>query len=370
MPHCIETLANGVAIWQVTDDPRPVYNLYCERPYVSPDGSRFLYGRAMGGELEYLLCEFGTWRSEVVGRGLPSVGVSYQGDHYYARRGAHGAWEVVRIALHTGQSEVRFTLPRDQPGIDCHPAVSPDGRYLAFSSVLSFAPQRFGVFLADRDTGQCARIHEDPWICNAHGQFDAGQGRTLMLQHNRGCEFTPDGKMVKCVGEKDGCTLFLLEVPSGKVTRLPIGIPYTAPLTGHEAWVGRSAELIFTVESPNAYTGAADAAGNILLIRPGENHRRIAQGVAMMHIGTTPCGRYFHADGNPQGRIIVGSPRTGRFMDVCLSHAKYTPQFGQMGHPHAYLAPDFRWMVFNSDRTGSPQVYAAAIPAGLFDGLD
>ena len=370
MPRLIETLENGVVVWQVTDDSLPVCNLYCERPYVSPDGNRFLYSREIGGDWDYVLCEFGSWRTECVGHGVPCVGVSYQGDHYYARNAANGTLEIVRIDLNTGKSEVRFALAKGHRGIDCHPAVSPDGRYLAFSNTLSFAPQRFGVYLVDRDTGKCECIHEDPYICNAHTQFDAGVGRTLMIQHNRGCEYTPDGTMVKCVGDKDGCTLFLLEVPSGNVTRLPIGIPHTAPLTGHEAWVGQSDELIFTVESHSAYTGAPDADGNIILIRPGEKHRRIAQGVAMMHIGTTPCGRYFCADGNPNGRIIVGSPRTGRFMEVCLSYAKYTPKFGQKGHPHAYLSADFRWLVFNSDRTGAPQVYAAKVPEGLFDGLD
>ncbi len=371
MPKRIETCPNGVEVWQVTEDAVPVCNLYCERPYVSPDGSRFLYARdAPGGEWDYVLCEFGTWRTETVGRGIPCVGVSYQGDHYYAREGAGGVQEIVRIDLNTGRSEVRFVLPKGQKGVDCHPAVTPDGRYLAFAGVLSFSPQMFCIYLADRDKGTCVCLHEDPFICNAHSQFDDGAGRTLMVQHNRGCEYTPDGKMTRCVGEKDGCTLFLLEVPSGAVTRLPVGIPHSTPCTGHEAWVGKSDELIYTVESSCAYTGAPDPEGNILLVRPGGTHRRIAQGVAMMHIGTTPCGRYFHADGNPNGRIIVGSPRTGRYRDVCLSYAKYTREFGQKGHPHAYLSPDFRWMVFNSDRTGSPQVYAAAVPEGLFAGLD
>lgn len=35
--------------------------------------------------------------------------------------------------------------------------------------------------------------------------------------------------------------------------------------------------------------------------------------------------------------------------------------FNQHSHPHAYLTPDLKWMVFNSDRTGRPQIYAAKI---------
>ncbi len=367
----IETFDNGVVVWQATRETAHVCNLYDERPYVSPDGRRFLYARQVENEWDYVLCEFGSWRTETVGRGIPCVGVSYQGDHYYARRAAGGKLEIVRIDLNTGASEIRFAVPdSDNGAFDCHPAVSADGRYFAFTRALSFAPQRFGVFLVDRETGACDCIHEDPYICNSHGQFCAGPERMLMIQHNRGCEYTPEGKMTRCVGEKDGCTLFLLAVPSGAVTRLPAGIPHSTPCTGHEAWIGTSDEIIYTVESNNAYTGEPDADGNIRAVRPGGEPRRVAPGVAMMHIGTTPCGRYFYADGARKGRIIVGSPRTGKYIEVCRSQTNNSPQFGQKAHTHVYLSPDFKWLVFNSDRTGVPQVYAASVPDGLLKDLE
>ncbi|HEX7010905.1 MAG TPA: hypothetical protein VF184_13055 [Phycisphaeraceae bacterium] len=126
-----------------------------------------------------------------------------------------------------------------------------------------------------------------------------------------------------------------------------------------------------------AYGEFGPRKGNILLIRPGETFQQIVPGVCMNHIGTTPCGRYFHADsiglpapfGEP-GRIIVGSPKTGRFVDVCLSHSKTSEKYKQEAHPHAYLSPDFRWVVFNSIRTGKPETYVASIPPELLVGLD
>ncbi len=82
----------------------------------------------------------------------------------------------------------------------------------------------------------------------------------------------------------------------------------------------------------------------------------------MNHVGTTPCGRYFHADGGIEGTIIVGSPRTGDAVEVCRSRTRNTPIFGQQAHTHASLSPDYHWLVFNSDRTGRPQTYAASVP--------
>ncbi len=361
-----ETLENGVVVRQITDEPTPVSNIYCERPYVSPDGRRFLYAVQDGEEWNYFLCEFDSWSCMPVGRGFLAPTVSYQGDYYYARPAGSDAIEMVRIDLETGATEVRFALPGIRSNIG-HPSVSADGRYLAFHRAVSFKPQRFGIFVADRCSGRCDIVYEDPFVCNAHCQFHAVRSDTLLVQHNRGCEFLNDGTRVKLIGEDDGCTLFILNIHTGEATRLQIGIPYTSQVTGHETWVGASDTIICTVRGEGRFD---EARGNILTIRAGEPARQRIPSVLMNHIGTTPCGRYFHADGGEGGRIIVGSPGTGRFVDICLSHTRYTPEFGQQAHPHAYLSPDYQRVVFNSDRTGLPQTYVASIPEDLLNGLD
>ncbi len=38
--------------------------------------------------------------------------------------------------------------------------------------------------------------------------------------------------------------------------------------------------------------------------------------------------------------------------------------------PHVALSPDFRRIIFNSDRTGIPQTYVASLPENLLNGLD
>jgi len=42
----------------------------------------------------------------------------------------------------------------------------------------------------------------------------------------------------------------------------------------------------------------------------------------------------------------------------------------QHSHPHAYMTPDNRFVIFNSDRTGLCQLWGAEIPAGFLEALD
>ncbi|MCH7558921.1 MAG: hypothetical protein IIB56_15920 [Planctomycetes bacterium] len=41
----------------------------------------------------------------------------------------------------------------------------------------------------------------------------------------------------------------------------------------------------------------------------------------------------------------------------------------QNTHPHAYLTPDLKWVIFNSDRSGFPHVHAASVPEGIIEEL-
>ena len=45
MAQQIEQRANGVTVYQISDDPRLKNNIYCERSYCSPDSRYFSQGR-------------------------------------------------------------------------------------------------------------------------------------------------------------------------------------------------------------------------------------------------------------------------------------------------------------------------------------
>ena len=361
----VEELANGVVVHQATDEANPKCNIYCEFPWCPPDSRSFVYMRyrpeCRPNAWEYVHCQFGSWEKRVLGsgRGCNMAG----GRFYYRRQNDAGQAEVFRVDLTRGTQE-RLDLPASaltHEGL----CLSPDERYMAYSYALSYRPQRFAIAIADLRSGQCNVVHEDPYTCNTHLQFERVHGRQLLVQHNRGCRFSPEGRCEVLCG-KEGCVLFLLDVPSGRVTPLEVGPPHTASCSGHETWLGTAGDVLLTLNIQEDYDFGK---GPIMVARPGSRARPVCAPREMNHIGAPGSGRLFCADTYSPDEIIVGSPKTERATTVCPARTSYrrgTPDT----HPHAYLSPDLRWVLFNSDRTGVLQVYAAAVPPAMVEGLE
>ena len=283
----------GAVVYQVSEGPLEKSNIYCELPYCSADSRVFVYEQqnpeTAPNTTEYCVCEFGTWKTEIAGRGLGAPAITHQGMFYY-RRVAGNTQELVRLDLATGDSQVIFEFP-----VDLKPrglgTMSPDERYYAHGVTLSYDPQMFGIELVDIDKGTRDVIHTDPYICNPHTQFEPTDGKQIMVQHNRGCEFLPDGTRVKLVGEA-GATEFLVDIPDGTVTRLQVGPPYTPGITGHEAWIAGTGEILMTVAAEAEYTPEK---GNLIKVRAGEREKTVSRGYRFSHVGTSPCGGYFSA---------------------------------------------------------------------------
>jgi hypothetical protein len=87
-----------------------------------------------------------------------------------------------------------------------------------------------------------------------------------------------------------------------------------------------------------------------------------------IHPSPSRDGRFFVAEVQQPARVIVaGSARTGKTRILCDTGAARLDMYGC---PIPYFSPDCRWVIFNSDRTGTPQVYAATVPDGLLEDLD
>ncbi|RLE73904.1 MAG: hypothetical protein DRJ56_08440 [Thermoprotei archaeon] len=160
----------------------------------------------------------------------------------------------------------------------------------------------------------------------------------------------------------------MIDRDGGSMRQLPVGRPYTAPITGHECWVGRTGEVVLTISLP--WRKAVER-GNVLAVRPGEASARVvSKGPPVCHISASRDGRFFIGDelGSLGKPIVVGSMRTGRRAVLCRTMT--SAGSAQYMHPHPYMTADNHWVIFNSDRTGVPQLYAASVPDDFLDSLE
>ena len=159
--------------------------------------------------------------------------------------------------------------------------------------------------------------------------------------------------------------MYLLDIADGKRTTLQVGTPYTTRCTGHESWIGNTKEILLTVSASGDY---AAEKGNLLGVRAGGPARVVSRGYRFSHVGASVCGRFFSCDDGATGDVVIGSIKTGKNTVVCHSESSFGQ--AQNTHPHPYLTPDLKWVIFNSDRSGKPQIHAARVPDDTMEELE
>lgn len=360
----VEEQEGGVEIWQVTTEEFDQSNIYGEVPYCSKDSRYFVYARRNDSlktnRTEFMVVELGTWKQELLGTGISISGsaISHDGLFYYLKHAEGGATDLMRADLATGETETVHRMKGLK--IRSLGTVPNNGRYYAGGTMSEPGWKMFDIALIDLQSGEERILDRDPFILNPHPQFEPGEGRMLMIQHNRGGAYSDDGQLQHLVGP-EGATLYTLSVPEGKRTELQVGKPFTTPCTGHEAWIGTSQEMILSVSASGEF---APEKGNLLGIRPGVPPRVVARGYRFNHCGASRCGRIFWGDDwQPPYKIVVGSTTEEKSVVVCESKTK--PDRRQSSHPHPYVTPDSKWVIFNSNRSGPCHIYAARIPEGM-----
>ncbi|UCC97530.1 MAG: hypothetical protein JSW66_17010 [Phycisphaerales bacterium] len=366
----LEQQTTGSEIWQVTTEQLKQSNIYCEIPYCSRDSKYFVYERrkpAPSGinRTELMVVEIGSWKQHLldVAAGISGSAISHDGVFYYLKQTSEHTLDLMRTDLSEGKPESISQMPLRQRIVSMG-TVSPDGRYYAWGKRIDEQYTRFGVLLIDLQKHTESVIDEDPCIFNPHPQFEPDKGRQLLIQHNRGGKFSPDGKLEQLVGP-EGATLYLLSISDSQRTSLQVGTPYTTAATGHQAWIAKTGEILLTVSARDDH---APPKGNLLAAEVNQAARVAAKGYRFNHVNVSPCGRFFCCDDWQEGcKIVIGSIETGRIAVVCES--KTSRGRPQNTHAHAYLTPDLKWVIFNSDRNGFPHIHAATVPAEMIQAI-
>ncbi|MHB0939587.1 MAG: hypothetical protein ACYC6A_24590 [Armatimonadota bacterium] len=350
----------GAQLHQLTSAALISHDIYCEERYTSADGSMVAFlrnalGRMPGEEL--WVCNLRTGEVAAVNASLTGYPTSnlFNDALYFTGVGTASDQVLMRLDLKTLELDEVFDMQKCPDTRYPVGSISPDERYYIRNYRVS--EQVWGLFHVDLQRGTWETFHEHEDTCNPHPQFEPGKGEDILLQLNCGCVIDGEDNIIKLVGE-EGAKLYVINKDGGNLRMLPVGTPHTPGVTGHECWVGNTGKVILT-------TGG----GEIHLAAPGDEKSQLLwKGVPFMHISASVDGNYFLADDIANGKLYIGNIATGRLLPICDSGATCTS--AQHSHPHAYMTPDNRFVIFNSDRTGLCQLWGAEIPAGFLDALD
>jgi len=393
----------------ISHGPGMCNNIYGEVPYMD-SSSRYVIYLKLGeqGDINtgdwQAYCNAEIWRADLQSLTAQRVEESAFGmrcmavspDHkyfYYAK--SYGGKDCLHVEV---KQIVRLNIATlDRHNIDLHGpqlhltslgSVTPDNHYLITG--LSLGNGLYSIAKTDLQSGEVKAIFEGrPGIYNPHPQVEPQRGRDLMIQYDRNRYLNQKNK-AKRNPDGLGITLFLIDLNGRNYRPLPVGKPVTDPEQGHQSWMGKTGSILFTTIGSMKMKAEQ---GNIFTIRPGDNKpRHIASGYMYWHPNSSRCGRYFVADTRHgpiqintdktkdsveryvhqpipyESLIVVGSVATGKTRILCPSKARCKkPQYT---HPHPYFSPDSKWVIFNTEKDGIPQVAAARVPAGLLEELD
>lgn len=348
---------SGAQIWQLTSTSVTTHNIYGEWVFSSTDGERIAFVRDMAygeNQLEVWVYDLTTRREVKISEAQGWLTTTPFLDALYFVRQVDGKPHLMRLHLKTPELQTVFVFDR-WPLWTSAAAISPDERY--FVICLRLGERRYGLLRIDLTQGTWEVFHENEDIFNTHVQFEPSKGEYILVQWNRGGLLDEHDNIVRSVGE-EGATLYVVGRDGNGFQQLPVGKPFTAPVTGHECWAGATGQVMLTTED-----------GGVYLCAPGDSQARlVTRKAGFNHLSASPDGRFFVVDDVRNGLLYVGSVATGRCFPLCSSGA--TCGIPQHTHTHPYITPGNRYVIYNSDNTGITQVYAAEIPPRLLEDVE
>lgn len=381
--------ASGARIIQLTSAVAISNNIYGEQPYTSPDGKRIIIARShdfcWDEEGSLLVHELDALRITMVVRKAHGV----RGVFNAAWSGLVYFWtperRLMQLSLMTLKQKEIYR--EEDPSAPLPGgSVSPDQRY-----VIGMTPRLKGrgapVFQIIRlDLKQQVRevIFEHPEICNPHLQYNPVHGKQILIQNNVGVRLKRDGSTEQY--QTAGCKLFVIDQDGRHQRYVPAGPPVTRGITGHECFVADTGRVLFSAgwvmhTDRDWRHDPLHPRGNVFTARPGDRKPTLFEAPEhkFNHVCVSRCGRYFVADSHTgkgmfeNGRfkpvaLVIGNLESGKYRTL-VEDTEGTSGGNQCTHTHPYLTADSRYVIYNADPSGIPQVFAARIPSGFLDSL-
>ena len=324
----------GVAVTQITSDPRPSFNMYFEHNHFTPDSRTFIFTRqrdlSVGAPRDLYRCDVdGTNMVQLSDeQDIYGIALSRDGRHAYYVQGT----TLKRVAMDTCELEEVVHVPDAQPGGVGMAGQTGDGRCLLCTMRVG---DDVGLFRLATDGSGADLLYASPFV------------------NHVSCD--PGGDVVSFNGAINGRRRFCVMDVAG-------GAPREFPMQrfAHCAWLGRTGRVQGCLLPPGRAI--------MSMAEDDERPQPIVAGPYFWHSGASLDGEWIVADTNwpDEGLQLVHVP-TRSFTSLCDARAMNGDSLG--GHPEPAISPDGTVVIYTSNVTGMPQVYIARVPSEMREAL-
>ena len=370
---------SGARVVRLTSSPAMSHNIYCEQPYASPDGKRFLVCRKMDllGPAQLFVADLTSLAMTLIEPCVPADCIAHfswaQWAYYPMMDGS-----VRRVSFVTLDREVVFPAGTIAPPPNSWlESVTSDGKWLIGydrnASTSDDLSKSFVSFALEIATGKRIDLVSGQYNTNPHAQAALDDSHRVLHQLIR-----PKQTPWVDVG--------VIDLAGSQRLQLPFGVT-SAESTGHMAWVADTGEVACACDwdRANRTHDPRHPEGNLLIARPGETTYRVfpAEGHGFYHVSISKCGRYFVCDDfmdfksdgfvtGPPGpiRIVIGNLDTGKSRALLKDCQNYGIAGSSRFEPDPYFTADLKHVIYNASPFGGMQVFAAEVPDEFLRSLD
>ena len=352
----------GVRLWQLGDDPLFTNHFYTDNPSFSADGKQFIF---MGGEdyfqqCDIFLCDIPSQSVTCISpkKGIRAAVFSPVRPEVYFTIVKDGAFTLYRRPLHSKEtsevSRVEGIAKQYVLG-----AIDPAGG--KYSTGLTRPDSVSAVIEIDLATGKIETIVAMPDVYNPHMNYSAN-GRWLSIQFNHAHRLVND----RFVRNTDPPGLKNLlrawDRQKHELVDFPFGKAEKEDIQGHQCWAGNEM-LIAAVFRKDKGKGP----GSLWAAKPGDPAARlVSDAFDFRHPSATLDGKTIACDEWVGKDIYMVDAATNHHELLCHSRSfdwdkerNATSVSTQVWHPHPTISPDGRYVLFNSNRTGTPHACVA-----------
>ncbi|WP_240417875.1 oligogalacturonate lyase family protein [Paenibacillus periandrae] len=223
-------------------------------------------------------------------------------------------------------------LSSNTAGSTINASMSSDGRVYFTDATLTNG--RRAILRYTTDGKEAAIIYESDSI--THTQCEPSEAKVVAFQHG------PDARHrnIWLINE-DGTNVRPLDLPYGN---------------GHWMWLGSSQKILTNLEKQ--FNGIA------VMGEHDDKPEIIVTGEHFWHAASSRDGKWMVSDTSwPDNGIQLIHVDNKKYATLCYSQS--SSSHTQWSHPHPSFSPDGNYVVYNSDITGTAQMYLVKIPEHL-----